>query len=179
MNYSQGKIYKIVDNTNDNIYIGSTCQKQLRKRLSQHVADYKKYIKNKKINCSSTEIIKNGNYDIILIEEYPCMNKMQLHKRERYHIENNKCINKSIPGRTRHEWHIDNKEYNNKLSKIWRNNNKELFTQLQKNWRNNNKDYRHKYYIDNKERELMMKRQRNKFKKDCDYLCSIDITIFQ
>ena len=44
MNYSQGKIYKIVDNTTDNIYIGSTCQKYIRKRLSEHVYDYKGYL---------------------------------------------------------------------------------------------------------------------------------------
>ena len=132
MNYSQGKIYKIVDNTTDNIYIGSSCQNQLRKRLQQHVSDYKRYIEGKKGNCTSFDIIKNGNYDIILIEEYPCMNKMQLHKRESY-----------------------------------------------KNWRNNNIEHIKQYRKDNRERKQMLENKRRKFKRDCDYLCCIDISIFQ
>ena len=40
--YSNAKIYKIVDNTN-NIYIGSTCKK-LCQRLAQHRANYKQYL---------------------------------------------------------------------------------------------------------------------------------------
>ena len=153
MNYSQGKIYKIVDNTIDNIYIGSSCQKQLRKRLQQHVSNYKRYLKGEKGNCTSFDIIKNGNYDIILIEEYPCMNKMQLHKRERYHIENNKCVNKHIPGRIKGEY--------NKV------------------WEDKNKEHRKQYKKDNRERNQMLERKRYKFKRDCDYLCCIDISIFQ
>ena len=36
------KIYKIIDNTNGNIYIGKTEQKYLCERLSSHKYDYKK-----------------------------------------------------------------------------------------------------------------------------------------
>ena len=32
--YNKGKIYKIVDNTNNNIYIGSTCEPTLAHRLA-------------------------------------------------------------------------------------------------------------------------------------------------
>ena len=41
VNYQQGKIYKIVDKTNNNIYIGSTAEKYLSKRLQKHIAHYK------------------------------------------------------------------------------------------------------------------------------------------
>jgi predicted GIY-YIG superfamily endonuclease len=95
MKYEKGKIYKLVDNTNGNIYIGSTIQ-SLSKRKSQH-----KEIKNK---CKSKLIINNGDYDIILIENYPCSSKEELFARERYFIENIECINKMIPGRTKKEW---------------------------------------------------------------------------
>ena len=37
------KIYKIVDNTNDNKYIGSTCC-SLKRRLSFHKSNYKRFI---------------------------------------------------------------------------------------------------------------------------------------
>jgi hypothetical protein len=35
-----------------------------------------------------------------LIEDYPCESKYELESRERYHIENTKCVNKNIPTRT-------------------------------------------------------------------------------
>tara|TARA_R110000824_G_scaffold5554_3_gene25668 strand:- start:2758 stop:3153 length:396 start_codon:yes stop_codon:yes gene_type:complete len=82
------KIYKIVDNTNDNIYIGITRQKYLSDRLGSHVWDYK--TQNKK-GCVSRDIIKNGDYKIELIEE--TLDK----SREKYWIENTECINKQIP----------------------------------------------------------------------------------
>ena len=44
VNYQLGKIYKIVDNTNNNIYIGSTCEPTLARRLSNHICVYKKYL---------------------------------------------------------------------------------------------------------------------------------------
>ena len=143
VDYSKAKIYKIVDNTNDNIYIGSTCQ-PLRKRLSSHKS---------KSECRSREIIINSNYDIILIEDYPCLRKEQLHARERYYIENTKCINKQIPGRTKKE--------------------------SQKNWDENNKERIKEYYEKYKERKLLLGRIRRAYKRDCDYLCNIDIYIFQ
>ena len=36
VNYQLGKIYKLVDNTNGNIYIGSTCLPYLSSRLAGH-----------------------------------------------------------------------------------------------------------------------------------------------
>ena len=66
--YNKGKIYKIVDNTTGNIYIGSTC-KPLSARLACHRASYKIYLNTGKPYYSSFEILKNNNFDIILIEE--------------------------------------------------------------------------------------------------------------
>ena len=78
------KIYKLIDNTNGDIYIGMTTN--LRRRLSQH--------KNKYNDCLSRKIIANGDYRIELIEETDDKT------RERYWIENTECINIQIPGRT-------------------------------------------------------------------------------
>ena len=78
--YSEAKIYKIIDNTNDNIYIGSTCQK-LSQRLSEHVRHFKQYKEGKKVSyVTSFKIIENEDYDIILIKEYNCETKEQLLK---------------------------------------------------------------------------------------------------
>ena len=84
--YQNAKIYKIVDTTNDNIYVGSTCKK-LCQRLANHRSKYTAYLKGKCHFVTSFIILENNNYDIILLEECPCENKEQLHAKERYYIE--------------------------------------------------------------------------------------------
>ncbi len=106
VNYNLGKIYKIVDNTNGDIYIGSTCEPTLARRLWGHTKKFRCFNKGTtKEKLTSYNIIKNGNYDIILIEEHPCENKMELHRRERYHIDTNDCVNKLHPTRTKKEYY--------------------------------------------------------------------------
>ena len=94
-NYQNGKIYKIIDNTNDNIYVGSTTQKTLARRLDNHRGHYKNYLEGKGRKCMSYDIIINNDYKIILIEDYPCDNRDQLRMREQYWIDKTKCINKN------------------------------------------------------------------------------------
>ena len=99
VNYQQGKIYKIVDNTNGNVYIGSTCKKTLAERLSGHKARYNAWKLRPHNNSPMTsfKILENMNYDIMLIENYPCKSKDELFAREAYHINTIPCINKEIP----------------------------------------------------------------------------------
>tara|TARA_R110000822_G_scaffold8902_8_gene35059 strand:+ start:542 stop:1003 length:462 start_codon:yes stop_codon:yes gene_type:complete len=123
------KIYKIIDNTNGNIYIGKT-ENTLKQRLAVHKIDK---------NCSSTEIIKNGDYRMELIEE------TQDKTRERYWIENTQCINKQIPGRTDKEYYEDNKESILKQRKEYSKNNKDKIKKYQSEYRENNKDKTKEY----------------------------------
>jgi hypothetical protein len=109
VNYQRGKIYKLVNDTSDNVYIGSTAQ-TLAKRIGGHRNDYKKYLEGKDKNITSFKLFENDSkVSIILIEEYPCNNKMELERRERYYIESMKCLNKVVPTRT---WKEYKKEYN-------------------------------------------------------------------
>lgn len=110
VNYNLGKIYKIKCNITGQIYIGSTCEKTLSRRLSGHVRNYKDYLNGKYNNVSSFKIIENGDYYIVLLESVNCENNDELKARERFHIENNICVNKVIPGRTLKEYYQDNKE---------------------------------------------------------------------
>jgi len=110
VNYNNGKIYKIVDNTNNKIYVGSTTKYYLSDRLSGHRCDYRRYLKGKHSYVSSFEIIKNNDYDIVLLELVNCNSKEELKARERYYIETLDCINKNIPGRTNKEYINDNKD---------------------------------------------------------------------
>ena len=163
--YSQGKIYKIVDNTNDDIYIGSTIH-ILKDRLSKH--------KNRQSRCKSRLIIMNGDYDIVLIENYPCESKKELEMRERYWILNTECINIKIPGRTQKEYCIDNKEIRTNRSKKWQHDNKDRYLQYQK-----------VYCIDNKEKLSDKKKQRYAYKitwggnPKYNNLLNIDINLFR
>ena len=110
--YQKGKIYKLVSDHTDEIYIGSTCQQYLCNRLGTHVRDFKKGINR----CTCKKLFELGDVKIILIENVPCNSKDELHKRERYYIESMKCINKYIPGRTVAENYQDKKEHYKKKS---------------------------------------------------------------
>ena len=103
------KIYQIVDNINDNKYIGSTC-KTLKTRLSEHKSDYKRFLKGLYHNVKSFDIIKNNDYNIELLEDCDIKTKNELLARERFFIENNECLNKVIPGRTKKEYKIVSKD---------------------------------------------------------------------
>ncbi len=78
------------------IYIGSTTR-SLRKRMTEHKRDKIKSIQSHKL-------FELGECKIELIEEYPCDNRQQLTRREGTYILNNKkCINKIVAGRTKKE----------------------------------------------------------------------------
>ena len=102
--YQKSIIYKIFDNTNSNVYYGSTYN-LLRVRMQGHRADAKR---NRK--CRSQSIILNNDYSYSMIEPYPCNSKQELKTRERYWIENFDCVNKMIPGQTSKEYKSKNKE---------------------------------------------------------------------
>jgi len=140
VNYQQGKIYKIVDKTNNNIYIGSTAEKYLSQRLQRHIVDYKNYLKKKQHYMTSFEIIKNGDFEILLLETYACNNKYELQQRERYYIENNTCINKNIPTRTKKEWTEKNKDKIRQKQKEWVEKNKNKRKEYHKEYNEVNKD---------------------------------------
>ena len=117
----KSKIYKIVDNTNDNIYIGSTC-KTLKTRLTCHKCHYKMFLKGLYGNVTSFEIIKNRDYKIELLEDCNIKTKNELLARERFFIENNECLNKVIPGRTAKQYY---REVNKEKKDEYRETNKE------------------------------------------------------
>ena len=93
--YSQTKIYKLVCNKTGDQYYGHTTT-SLSRRLVVHRSDAKKAHNRK---CSSSAIIDSGDYDIFLIENYPCPCRSVALWREGWWQERNPCINKQIAGR--------------------------------------------------------------------------------
>lgn len=115
--FDKAKIYKLIDNTNDNVYIGSTCN-SLKTRLSTHKCSYEMFlfhnIKSYEINkngnyIKSFDIIKNGDYKIELLEDCDINTKHELLERERFYIENNECLNKKIEDINYDQYYNDNK----------------------------------------------------------------------
>jgi len=82
--YSQGKIYKLLCNVTKKIYVGSTTE-SLTKRLKKHVTPSSK--------ISSNVVLEHGDYEIHLIELFPCDTKKDLLKREQYYINHIDCVN--------------------------------------------------------------------------------------
>ena len=138
IDYSKGKIYKIVCNTTGLIYVGSTIQK-LCERLRGHRSHYKLYLKGKSRFYTSFDIIKNNNYEIILIENCPCNSKEELLREERKYIEKIDCLNKIIPTRTHKEYH---KEYYQNNKELLKNNAKRYYDNNTNNIKDKMKDYR-------------------------------------
>jgi hypothetical protein len=123
--YDQAKIYKLTGN--GLTYYGSTTQKYLSTRLAVHKY-HKKYYETSG-TCTSSQIVDAPDCQISLVESFPCANVNELRARERFWIENNACVNKYIPGRTRQE-----------SNKIYRQQNKEKIAENKKNWDLQNKD---------------------------------------
>tara|TARA_R100000426_G_C4782214_1_gene95122 strand:+ start:213 stop:629 length:417 start_codon:yes stop_codon:yes gene_type:complete len=103
----RGIIYKIVDNTNNDVYYGGTYQK-LSSRKAGHKRDYNRYKNGKSFYTTAYDIFDRGNFsfeEIYSIENDDLNTlKSSLRILERNYIENNTCVNKVIPGRTKAEY---------------------------------------------------------------------------
>jgi len=58
----------------------------------------------KGVYYTSYEVLGREDVCIELVEEIKCENKMELTRAEGFHIRNNDCVNKVIPGRTKVEY---------------------------------------------------------------------------
>jgi len=173
--YQLGKIYRIVCNTTGLNYYGSTCEPTLARRLAGHWGDFKLW-KNGKLKTAirSFRVLENNNYEIVLVEIFPCNSKMELHQRERFFIENNNCVNKVIPTRTLVEYKTDNKEILIEKKIIYSIENKDKIIQKNKIYNIENKqkigENKKLYYSENKEiisenRKLYYSENREKLKE--------------
>ena len=104
--YENGKIYKIECNITGEKYFGSTCN-TLSHRKYYHNYGFKKWKDNKYNYISSYVILERGDWDIVLVENYPCKDINELKARERFYIQNNECVNMRVPNRTTREWQIE------------------------------------------------------------------------
>ena len=100
--YSKGKIYKIVADTNEDYdpYIGSTTKEYLSQRMTKHRLHYTQWKKGSKKQSTSSNIFERfgmDNCQIILLENYPCSSNDELVARERYWFDKIKNCNRCRP----------------------------------------------------------------------------------
>jgi len=164
--YNNSRIYEIRCNKTNKIYYGSTIQYYLCDRLKQHKSNFKRWLKFDKGYCSSFEIIKNGDYKIILVENFECNSKDELRQREQFYIDNNDCINKISSYLTEEQ----KKEKHRERSKKRYEENKEEIKDYNKQYNKENKeklkDYYKQYNKDNK--KSINERRRNYYKNNKD-----------
>ena len=112
LNYCNGKIYKLTNNKDSMIYIGSTCNSldfRLKGHISSACTELDRYVYH------HLNIIGWQNVKIELIENYKCNCRTELFKRERYFIELlNPDLNTTIPYRSESEKIELRKEYEKK-----------------------------------------------------------------
>ena len=162
IDYKNGKIYKIISDYTDKCYIGSTCQ-LLSARFANHKHCSKHYDPDKNHFRTSSILFEYNDVQIVLIENYPCKNKEELHARERYWIENLECVNKVVPTRTHKQYYEENKEKISQHKKECREENKEKISQHKKEYYEEHKEeisqHKKEYREENKEKISQHKKE--------------------
>ena len=139
VDYSKGKIYKITNDFNNDIYVGSSCD-TLIKRFSNQTKDSKKGKNEGHTFYKLMNEIGHTRFRIQLIEDYPCEDTYQLRQREGHFIREMGTLNLVIAGRTRTEYKQDNKEKLREKEKEYRENNKEIINKKKKEFRKEHKE---------------------------------------
>jgi hypothetical protein len=95
-----GKIYKISCSGTDKVYIGSTINRSLPTRFSNHLNEYKRW--NQGIRKGSYSLFKYfqeyglENCSIHLVENCVCLDRSELRGREDYWCSQFNCINLNV-----------------------------------------------------------------------------------
>ena len=156
--YSQGKIYKIISDLTDMIYIGSTKRFYLNDRLSKHNWEYREWLKGRKKYVSSFEIIKLENFKIVLIENFPCNSKDELVQREQYYIDKYKS---NLVNKNNSYMSIEDKKEYKRLNQLNRDKDK--------------KQAEHKKYVENNKERVLENNNKsyhnNKYKYHINIIC--------
>lgn len=160
IDYNNTVIYKLVCNDVNvsEVYVGHTTN--FVKRKAEHATccrcpgrhNYHYYV---------YEFIRNNfgfdNFSMIEIEKYPCKDKQEACKRERYWIEKMQAtLNRTIPTRTHAEYYRDNQDYLKNKSKNYYDKNRDIVAERGKIYRELNAEKlrlrKHEYYLRNRDK---------------------------
>ena len=98
VSYQDSKIYRILCDEADEVYVGSTTR-SLCKRFAEHRHDYRKIQEGKRLRRRSTvcKILQHPSARIELVEAFPCQTREELNARESQVIRRTKCVNRQDP----------------------------------------------------------------------------------
>ncbi|RZK16754.1 MAG: hypothetical protein EOO43_14155 [Flavobacterium sp.] len=91
------------------------------------------------------DILKNDDYNIVLLEKVNCTSRDELTAREQYHIKNNKCVNKVIAGRSLEEWKEENRQKLKDYQTNYRNEHKGALIDYHKEYKSTHRQEYNKY----------------------------------
>ncbi len=167
--YQNSKIYKLISDETDLIYIGSTSLTRLCERMSAHRRAYRGYINDTAPYYSGIQLLQYEDCRIVLLECFSCTSRDELRARERYWIEQNRelCVNINTPGTTVREqksrYYEQNKEYIAEQKSRYYEQNKEYIAEQNRQYYEDNKDsvseYKKQYYEGHIEHITEYKRQ--------------------
>ena len=165
MEYTNGRIYKILNYIDDEVYVGSTTQ-PLSKRMALHRADSIQPMKQHRLLYIKMKEYGIENFYIELIEAYPCKNNEELRKREGHYIRTVGTLNKRIEDRTKQEYYQDNHETILAQHKEYHQNNREQILAQKKEYYEANREkllaQDREYYEKNKDAILTQSREYRK-----------------
>lgn len=161
IDYSNTIIYKLCCKNPEikDIYVGHTTDFIRRKNRHKYSCNTEC---DKSYNFNVYKFIRdNGNWDnweMIMVEQYPCENRFSAEQRERHWLETlNANLNCVIPSRTYDEWYEINKNKLSEKNKIYRSENKQEISEQRKI-----------YYYEN--RSEILKKMKNYNEKNKDEL---------
>ena len=139
MGYDKAKIYQLVNDITDDVYIGSTCQP-----LSKQMAEHRNSMKSKRdINVKLYQKMNEigaENFRIELIKECPCENIDQLRAIEGKYIREMGTLNRQVAGRTSSDYKKEFKERYYPQKQTYRKNNREILNEKNREYYNERKD---------------------------------------
>ena len=162
--YSKGKIYKILNTIDDEIYVGSTIE-TLSMRMAKHRSKvnvkphYKLYEHMNKLGVD--------NFYIELIENFPCNDIYELRAREGHFIREIATLNKLIAGRTKKEYDEEHKEQI-----------KQYYEEHKEHIQDKQKEYyeKHKEHIQDKQKDYYEKHKEHINEKITCHICGASIS---
>lgn len=179
VNYENSFIYKLCckDPEITDVYVGSTTN--LARRKCKHKSD----CENGTDRLVYSFIREHGgfkNWDMVVIEEYSCQTKLELHQRERYWLEAlQAALNKYIPSRPvkeyKKEYYETNKDDILEKCREYYGTNKDAILEKRREYYETNKDTitekKREYYEKNK--DALAEKQR--LKQVCE-VCGCSVT---
>jgi len=112
--------------------------------MSNHRTNYKLWCKDNTHYVSSYEILKYDDAYIELLEEFPCENVQQLHKKEGecIRLHRDVCVNIQIAGRSKKEYAEEHKEKTDAYQEAYREVHKEQQSAYDKVYHEDHKEKR-------------------------------------